>query len=115
MPHVFFDNATGRPYQDVKRSFKTALKKTGIRDFHFHDLRHTFASHLVMSGIDLTTVSKLLGHKSLTMTLRYSHLSQGHLNNAVNVLDCALNGTKMVSTKLAQTGNFRLCEELVTY
>ncbi len=75
-----------------------------IKDFHFHDLRHTFASHLVMAGVDITTVSKLLGHKSLSMTLRYSHLSQGHLNSAVNVLDSALNGTKMISTKLAQFG-----------
>jgi integrase len=55
-PYVFHDHATGKPFQDVKRSFKTALKHAGIRDFHFHDLRHTFASHLVMAAIDLTTV-----------------------------------------------------------
>lgn len=59
----------------------------GIKDFHFHDLRHTFASHLVMAGVDITTVSKLLGHKSLTMTLRYSHLAPNHLQNAVNMLN----------------------------
>jgi len=59
---------------------------------------------LVMAGVDITTVSKLLGHKSLTMTLRYSHLSKGHLNNAVNILDSALNGREMNSTKLAQVG-----------
>jgi integrase len=104
VPYVFFDYSTGNAYQDVKRSFKTALERVGIHDFHFHDLRHTFASHLVMAGVDLTTVSKLLGHKSLAMTLRYSHLSEGHLNNAVNILDNALNGTKMISTKLAQFG-----------
>jgi site-specific recombinase XerD len=88
---VFFDSASGKPYGDIKRSFKTALKRAGIKDFHFHDLRHTFASHLVMAGVDITTVSRLLGHKSLTMTLRYSHLAPSHMTNAVSVLDSALN------------------------
>ncbi|MBF0516708.1 MAG: site-specific integrase [Nitrospirae bacterium] len=87
VPYVFFDDTTGKPFNDVKRSFQTACRRAGISDFHFHDLRHTFASHLVMAGVDITTVSKLLGHKSLTMTLRYSHLSPNHLQNAVNVLD----------------------------
>jgi len=104
IPHVFYDQGTGKPFKNIKRSFNTALRRAGIRDFHFHDLRHTFASHLVMAGVDLTTVSRLLGHKSLNMTLRYSHLSPGHLNNAVNILDKALNGSKMISTKLAQFG-----------
>lgn len=87
VPYVFFDAATGKPFQDVKRSFHTACKKARITDFHFHDLRHTFASHLVVAGVDITTVSKLLGHKSLTMTLRYSHLAPNHLQNAVNMLN----------------------------
>lgn len=90
--YVFYDPKTGNRYQDVKRSFPTACKRAGIRDFRFHDLRHTFASQLVMAGIDLTTVSKLLGHKDLTMTLRYSHLSPQHMTNAVDVLDNVLNG-----------------------
>ena len=85
--YVFHDPAAGKPYQDVKRSFHTACRKAGITDFHFHDLRHTFASHLVMAGVDITTVSKLLGHKSLTMTLRYAHLAPNHLQNAVNMLN----------------------------
>jgi len=99
--YVFYDPITGNPYKDVKRSFKTALKKSKIQDFHFHDTRHTFASHLVMAGVDITTVSRLLGHKSLTMTLRYSHLAPAHMQKAVNVLDNALN-EKTISTKLAQ-------------
>lgn len=87
IPYVFYDPLTGRPYKDIKRSFYTACKKAGIEDFHFHDLRHTFASHLVMAGVDLTTVSRLLGHKSLTMTLRYSHLAPSHIVRAVETLE----------------------------
>jgi len=77
--------ASGR-YFDVKKSFATACRKAKLQDFHFHDLRHTFASQLVMNGVDITTVSKLLGHANLTMTLRYAHLAQGHLKSAVDVL-----------------------------
>ena len=95
IPHVFFDTATGKPFQDVKRSFNTALRRAGIRDFHFHDLRHTFASHLIMSGIDITTVSRLLGHKTLTMTLRYAHLAPSHMVKAVDILDRTLTGNEV--------------------
>jgi len=58
-----------------------------LDDVRFHDLRHTFASHLVMAGVDLTTVKELLGHKFTKMTERYSHLSPKHKANAVRVLD----------------------------
>ncbi|PIQ88729.1 MAG: hypothetical protein COV72_06610 [Candidatus Omnitrophica bacterium CG11_big_fil_rev_8_21_14_0_20_42_13] len=81
-----FSNKDGRPYTAVRKSFFTALKNAGIINFRFHDLRHTFASHLVMSGVDLNTVRELLGHKSLEMTLRYSHLSPDHKKRAVDIL-----------------------------
>jgi integrase len=58
-----------------------------ITNFHFHDLRHTFASYLRQRGIDLHTISKLLGHKDTRMTNRYSHLSVDSLRNAISVLD----------------------------
>src|SRR5512139_3983720 len=99
----FFDTATGRTFQDVKRSFHTACKKARITDFHFHDLRHTFASHLIMAGVDITTVSRLLGHKSLAMTLRYSHLAPSHMVKAVDILAEKL-CDENISTKLAQFG-----------
>jgi integrase len=60
----------GKSRGDIKESFFTAIKKSGIVDFHFHDLRHTFTSQLVMSGVDLNTVREPLGHKSLEMTFR---------------------------------------------
>ncbi len=62
------------------------MQKAGISDFRFYDLRHTFASHLVMAGVDLKTVQELLGHKTLQMTLRYSHLSRDHKRCAINTL-----------------------------
>lgn len=68
VPYIFHDPVTCNRYGDVKRSFKTALKRAEIRDFKFHDLRHTFASHLVMAGIDLTTVKELMGHTDFKMT-----------------------------------------------
>ncbi|MBM3252801.1 MAG: hypothetical protein FJZ16_00920 [Candidatus Omnitrophica bacterium] len=84
-PYVF-TNRQGKPFVDIKRSFTTALKKSGIKDFRFHDLRHTFASQLVMNGVDLNTVRELLGHSSLEMTLRYAHLSPSHKKRAVDSL-----------------------------
>ncbi|HEX8947354.1 MAG TPA: site-specific integrase [Dissulfurispiraceae bacterium] len=92
VPYVFYDRANGRPYLDVKKSFTTACRKAGIKDFRFHDLRHTFASHLVMAGVDITTVRELMGHKNFKMTLRYAHLAQSHKVKAVDVLDNTLNG-----------------------
>ncbi len=84
-PHIFC-NKNGNPYYDIRKSFWTALRKSGIKDFRFHDLRHTFASQLVMSSVDLNTVRELLGHKDITMTLRYSHLSPSHKQRAVDIL-----------------------------
>jgi integrase len=89
-PYVFVDRE-GRRFKDVKRSFHSALRKVGIKDFRFHDLRHTFASQLFMAGVDITTVKELLGHKSLAMTLRYSHLAPAHKVNALAILDGAMN------------------------
>lgn len=80
-----FCGKNGFPY-NFRKSFETALKKSGIKDFRFHDCRHSFASHLVMAGVDLNTVRDLLGHKTLGMTLRYSHLSPDHRTRAVEVL-----------------------------
>jgi integrase len=105
IPYMFYNQDTSKPYKDLKRPFLRACKKAGIRDFHFHDLRHTFASHLVMAGVDLTTVKELLGHKDIKMTLRYAHLAPAHKVKAVDILDNALNGHKAeVTHKLTHLG-----------
>ncbi len=80
-----FAGKDGEPF-NIRKSFETALRKCGILGIRFHDLRHTFASHLVMAGVDLNTVRELLGHKDLKMTLRYSHLSPDHKSRAVEIL-----------------------------
>jgi integrase len=92
-PYCFYDKATGKPYKEVKKRFSSACKRAGIHDFRFHDLRHCFASSLVMAGVDLTTVRKLLKHKSLDMTLRYAHLAPSHKVKAVEVLNENINHT----------------------
>jgi len=89
--YVFHDMEGGKRFGNIRRSFMTACRRANIRDFHFHDLRHTFATHLVMAGIDLTTVKELLGHKTLTMTLRYAHLAPSHKVKAVDMLDNSIN------------------------
>jgi integrase len=104
VPYVFFDSKTGNPYQNVKRSFATALRRAKITDFHFHDLRHTFASQLVMAGVDITTIKELLGHKSLTMTLRYAHLAPSHKVKAVDILDSKLNQNLQNAQSGVQSG-----------
>ncbi|HJO55784.1 MAG TPA: site-specific integrase [Candidatus Scalindua sp.] len=100
-----FTGKTGKPLTDIKKGFHTALRKAGIHGFRFHDLRHTFASQLVMSGIDLVSVKELLGHKSLTMTMRYSHLSPGHKRKSEHVLDRLMEeGKNDVSKKWYKNG-----------
>jgi integrase len=82
-----FCNRNGTPYKSFRSAFEKAVQKAGLVDFTFHDLRHTFASRLVMSGVDLPTVKELLGHKDISMTLRYTHLSTDHKQHAVRLLE----------------------------
>ena len=78
-----FPGPTGEPMTSLKTSWAKLAKAARLKGFRFHDLRHSFASKLVMSGVDLNTVRALLGHAGLAMTLRYSHLSQEHTAAAV--------------------------------
>ena len=74
---------------DFKKRFKKAYKAAEIENVRFHDLRHTFTSHLVMSGIDEKTAQELLGHHDLSMTMKYAHLAPDHRLRAVKILDSA--------------------------
>ncbi|MEE4136309.1 MAG: site-specific integrase [Desulforhopalus sp.] len=75
---------TALPYLHFKRSFRTARTKAGLDDLHLHDLRHTAASHLLMAGVDIRTLAEILGHKTLQMVHRYTHLLNEHKLKAVD-------------------------------
>ncbi len=92
---VFFNPDTLNRWGDLKKSFEDAVKKataeaikqksetTGLDTFTFHDLRHTYISHLVMRGVPITHVKELAGHKTLAMTMRYAHLDPNTLKAGV--------------------------------
>jgi site-specific recombinase XerD len=73
--------------REPRRWFETVLKSAKVTTFSWHCLRHTFASRLVMAGVDIRTVQELLGHKTIGMTVRYSHLAPKHTLAAVERLD----------------------------
>ena len=85
-----FISSTGRRIDqgNLRRAFGKARKKADIEDFRFRDLRHTFATRLVQTGVDLYKVQKLLGHKTPQMTQRYAHHYTESLRDGVDVLDC---------------------------
>ena len=70
--YIFLNPGTGKNIMEIKRSFKTALKAAGIEDLHFHDLRH-LAAYRLAKVTDIVTASKILGHASIQMTMRYVH------------------------------------------
>jgi integrase len=84
---LVFPNSLGGPdLRWAEKRFPAAASAAGIEDFRLHDLRHTFASRLVMAGVDLLTVMQLGGWKSLAMVQRYGHLSPGHRQSAIERL-----------------------------
>ena len=92
--YLFPGKAVNKPLADIKRFWAKVLQETNIADCHIHDLRHTFASHLVSSGVSLSAVGKLLGHSNVATTERYGHLADQVLRDATNVM-----GDKITSLK----------------
>jgi site-specific recombinase XerD len=84
--HVFL-NRYGKPFEDLRTPFHNAKEAAGLAgDVTPHTCRHTFASRLVMAGVDMATVKELMGHKRIEMTMRYAHLSPTHKAKAVALL-----------------------------
>jgi integrase len=85
-----FPGPDGKPLREIPFYFRTAVKKLGLNAgitdrrerFSFHSLRHTAASFLIQSGVDLYTVKEILGHGSIALTERYSHLADHALKEA---------------------------------
>lgn len=83
---IFPSPRTGEKMVDCDKAWALALKKAQIENFRWHDMRHDFASKLVMAGVDLNTVRELLGHADIKMTLRYAHLAPEVKAQAVSLI-----------------------------
>ncbi len=81
---LYVFNKNGAKLGDFKKSFHTACKNAGFKDMHIHDLRHVFASKMVMDGTSLYITGSLLGHRTTQMTKRYAHLKPETLKKAVD-------------------------------
>lgn len=82
-----FSTASGNQVRHLRRDLIRVCDKIGIKNVNLHTFRHTFASHLVMAGVDLPTVQNLLGHKDIKTTMIYAHLAPEHLKHAVKKLE----------------------------
>src|SRR5262249_14431447 len=78
---LVFRVRTGEPYRSFRTAFMHAVRQVGMVDFSFYDLRHTFASRLVMSGVDLPTGQALIGHKDSSMTHSGTRISPAIISN----------------------------------
>lgn len=90
---IVFPNKEGARFDSVKKGWKSIVDAAKIKNFRWHDMRHHFASRLVMASVDLNTVRELLGHADMSMTLRYAHLAPEHKASAVE---------KLVSTNIVE-------------
>jgi integrase len=89
---LIFPNSTGTRPLCIRDAFEGAVKRGGIANFRFHDLRHSAASYLAMNGASLAEIAEVLGHKTLQMTKRYAHLSEAHTAGVVARMNQAIFG-----------------------
>ena len=75
---LVFPNSTGTRPMSIREAFEYAVQRAGVMNFRFHDLRHSAASYLAMGGASLAEIAEVLGHKTLQMTKRYTHLTESH-------------------------------------
>jgi site-specific recombinase XerD len=83
---MIFDNHPVISHKYLAREHAAAVRRAGLLDFRIHDLRHTFASWLVMQGVSIYVVKELLGHASITQTEIYAHLAPSQAHDAVQRL-----------------------------
>jgi integrase len=107
-----FVNMHGEALRGYKHWFGPAVREAGVKDFTWYCLRHTFASRLVMAGVDLRTVAELMGHRTIQMTMRYAHLAPAHKQAAVERLAGAWQAEEATGTKTS-TGSEERSVDLV--
>ena len=113
-----FSSETGTPLDpgNLRRALAATLKRAKMRKIRYHDIRHTFASHLAMAGVPIRTIQELMGHETMDMTLKYAHLTEGHQREAMDKLQhqlqrfrntqgCSRESSSRISRFPAHSGN----------
>jgi site-specific recombinase XerD len=93
---IFPSPKTGERLHNARRSWEAILREADIQKFRWHDMRHDFASQLVMRGVDLTVVCELMNHSNLKLTMRYAHLAPKQKLDAVQALNRRTKGDKII-------------------
>jgi integrase len=91
-PFIFQGDVPGKPLQDIKGAWRSICHRAGIAGVRIHDLRHTYASHLVSGGVGLPVIGRLLGHTQSATTLRYAHLADDPLREATGRFGALVGG-----------------------
>ena len=77
---------------DLRSAFKYAMDRANVKEFRWHDLRHCTGSYLAMNSASLSEIAEVLGHKTLNMVMRYSHLSDSHVSNVLASMNTKIFG-----------------------